>query len=745
MPWEIRQNGNQHCIYKQGTDQKVACHGSHAEAMAQMRALYANTSESMNKPQTITESAIELRQMVEGTSGREWEIKIISPGVSKNGVLYTPDVLQEAAARYEGAYSYERHSNGERGFRERIGRLHGVQYREGADAGLWAQLRVINPTVREMLLEAAEAGELGTIGFSHDVLAASEPAVHEGRRVRKANRIEAVNSVDMVERPSAGGRMARLVAGEMETDMDRDEILAVVKEANEGLAGSISASLASALKEVFAAQQPKPVAEEAQPQQEADKGGSPTDFQKALREATVERQRGALHRRLAETKLSTPGQAFVKEGFEHEVARRAVTDQEVEAMVTRQIDYEALFQQNSRPIGNAGVRFEVGAAPRQDFVRDLYATYAGASEKIAEGARPFSSLREAYCKFTGEWDTDWETMMENWVPARGYRSGRDHKRIQESITTASWGEINADVMYQRLMKAYADSPEYDRWRVLVSDIENVPDFRTRHWMRFGGYGNLPAVNEGATYQNTTSPTDEEVTYTISKRGLLEDITMESMMNDQVGVVRRIPTELGRAASRTLYQFVLNMVTTDNPMMDYDSTALYHANHNNTGTTALSVAGLNTTQQAMRDQTPYNQSSEVLGARNKLGIIIVPNELTARANRIVNPSDAYAYGLNSTPDADTSLDPHQFKGSGITVLTNDYMTDATDWFAVADPNMAPTVVMGFLGGRQEPELFVQDNPTVGSPFASDKIVYKIRHIYGGDVLEHRSFYRQVVAG
>jgi len=41
--------------------------------------------------------------------------------------------------------------------------------------------------------------------------------------------------------------------------------------------------------------------------------------------------------------------------------------------------------------------------------------------------------------------------------------------------------------------------------------------------------------------------------------------------------------------------------------------------------------------------------------------------------------------------------------------------------------------------------VQDNPTVGSLFASDKITYKIRHIYGGAVTDFRGLYKAVVAG
>ena len=74
----------------------------------------------------------------------------------------------------------------------------------------------------------------------------------------------------------------------------------------------------------------------------------------------------------------------------------------------------------------------------------------------------------------------------------------------------------------------------------------------------------------------------------------------------------------------------------------------------------------------------------------------------------------------------------------------YWTDANDWYLAADPDDIPCIEVGFLDGREEPELFVQDNPTVGSLFTHDKIAYKIRHVYGGDVLDHRGLYKAAVA-
>ena len=82
---------------------------------------------------------------------------------------------------------------------------------------------------------------------------------------------------------------------------------------------------------------------------------------------------------------------------------------------------------------------------------------------------------------------------------------------------------------------------------------------------------------------------------------------------------------------------------------------------------------------------------------------------------------------------------------ITPIMVAHWTDATNWWLVADPAKQPTIVLGFLGGKQEPELFVQDMPNVGSMWNTDSLMYKIRHIYGRNILDVRSFYAGIVAG
>ena len=82
--------------------------------------------------------------------------------------------------------------------------------------------------------------------------------------------------------------------------------------------------------------------------------------------------------------------------------------------------------------------------------------------------------------------------------------------------------------------------------------------------------------------------------------------------------------------------------------------------------------------------------------------------------------------------DTNLDADFVQAIKPEVITVAYWSDANDWCTVCDPARLPAVEVGFLHGKEEPELFVQDMPTAGSLFSNDVITYKIRHIYGGTV-------------
>ena len=246
----------------------------------------------------------------------------------------------------------------------------------------------------------------------------------------------------------------------------------------------------------------------------------------------------------------------------------------------------------------------------------------------------------------------------------------------------------------------------------------------------GGYGDLPAVTEGNPYVALASPTDEEATYNISKRGGTEDLTLETVANNDLGTIRRIPQKLGRAASRTLSKFVFNFIAT-NPTI-YDTTALFIAGHNNTGVAALSAATLSAGRLAMMKQTEYGGGGERLGIQPRY--LIVPPELEQTAYELTQ-TDREVGNANNTLNFARTF--------GLQVVVVPFLTDANNWYLVAAPADVPTIELAFFNGREEPELFLQDSPTVGTVFSNDKLTWKIRHIYGGAIVDFRGFYGAIV--
>lgn len=206
--------------------------------------------------------------------------------------------------------------------------------------------------------------------------------------------------------------------------------------------------------------------------------------------------------------------------------------------------------------------------------------------------------------------------------------------------------------------------------------------------------------------------------------MAETITLEMIKNDDIGAILQIPEKLSSAAKRTLGKFVLDFLRT-NPVI-YDTLALAHATHNNLLTAALSSASWSAARLGMLKQTEFG-STEPLGIAPRL--LLVPADLEAIA------FDLFQRNTNNDPTFIQTQVPE--------ILVPWYWTDANDWVAMADPNDVPSIEVGFLDGNEEPEMFVQDNPTVGSLFNNDSVTYKIRHIYGGVVKDFRGVQKAVV--
>jgi hypothetical protein len=341
--------------------------------------------------------------------------------------------------------------------------------------------------------------------------------------------------------------------------------------------------------------------------------------------------------------------------------------------------------------------------------------------------RPASSIQEAYGAFfrpAEAWSIDpWQIQAAIFGRQMG-ASGQ----ITESIDTSTWSAAFRDSMTKRAIAAYR-IPEREAWRKVVSEISDVSDFKTQRRFRVGGYNTLATVGEASPYPPLTTPTDEEVTWPTPKRGGVESISLEAIANGDKQTIRQVADNCGVAAWLTLHRAIFIGLLVSNPAI-YDSVTLFHATHGNTDSGAALAAGtLNTGRQKMRSQARPGETDGALSIRPKL--IVVPNELEDTAFRLTTSPVAVSPNQNAT-------EPNI--NQGLEAIVIDEFTDSDDWFLVANPALIPTIEVGFLNGRQDPEIIIADDPTEGSAFTADVIPVKVRHVWGLAVLDYRGFYR-----
>ena len=662
-----------------------------------------------------------------------YEVRIIAEGTSKNGNTYPPEVLAASVGIFEGAkvFAYElgkglldhlpattkeQIGDGAGLLRNLVGVIEGVAHktRDGV-AGLYGTLKILAPWAQEVVESVFTAGKRDLIGLSID---AKAKTVAEGDTA-KVVEIAPNPTVDLVSNPAAGGELLRLVASTNSNPTeglnmnDTTEPVGTTEETPQASSEAVQATLAT-LIDVREALTRKVVA-----------SGLPEGIQARISESLRDRT------------------------FDNVVEAEAAADAEVEAFRSLVAD---LGPPKVQGFGEAREAASGGAEKLDRLQTALDGLLRGeALRHDDEVVQPFRSIHEAYHEITGKIpghtasvydvmaetagyvpekvETGWSGRVQESEPGDGFR------RVSEAATSTTWSQMLGDSITRSMIAEYKVD-DLNTWRQLASDIVSVKDFRTQNRVMFGGYGTLSTVAENANYPNLTTPGDDQETYSVSKYGGIETLTTETLANDDIGALRRIPRALGRAAALTVYRAAFDLLT-DNAVM-YDAVALFHAGHSNTAAVALTGASLTDVRVAMMDQAAYGNATEVLGAGNAPKFLLVPNELIDLAHALTNPA-VYAAGLG-----DEATHPNSPSNTGITVVPVPFWTNAADHFFFADPRNTPTFEAAFLGGKQTPDLTVADDPrSGGSAFTADKISYRCRIVFGMKFLDWRGVYWQNV--
>lgn len=655
------------------------------------------------------------------TPGLKWLIRVIHAGKSGNNNFYPDSTLREAAPMFNGVRVFvksdDQHIKGQgKSFNQLIGQLSDARFVEGQakDSGeIQATLTLLASAgdVPAKLREAYDYGMSDLFGFSID----ADALTNKRGNLREATKFTKIHSVDLIIEPGAGGELINLIEAinpQEQLDMKlKERMIEAVKAANQGaIPDGVDVDNDEQLEAAYREAVSKPKQEtRANAGANNDNGDAAVaGFEERMRMVEA---RADAKQLLKDSNLPDPvinklhNQFAVRETFTIENVREAI-------QVER--DVLAKLTESGHVAGLGGTRTENGQDRSEKVIEML--------DDFFNPATKARSFRECYAEITG--DRGVTGRLENCDKRRLREALGGEEVFREAISAATFGDILGNSITRAMIRDYNSLENYQDWRDLV-DIVPVSNFRSQERTRLGGYGNLPAVAENGAYAALTSPTDEAATYTITKRGGKETISLETIANDDVGVIRKVPQRLAVAAARTLYEFVLTFMSGNGNI--YDGTALFTVGHANLGAAALDATSFAAARLAVKKQAELDSSK-------KLGIVLrhlyVPAELEEAAFNLF---------VRTTNNDESFVQSRKPK-----VHVADFFSDANNWYATADKMEVPLIEMGFYNGNEEPELFIQDLPTQGSLFSNDQIVYKIRHIYSGAVLDFRGFYGAIVA-
>jgi hypothetical protein len=700
--------------------------------------------------------------------GWVWPVQVIKAGQAMGAVgnqavphEYTAAVVAEFASAVNGARSGRRHPGPGEGADD-PDRIAGW-FTDGQLVGesVRAKLHLLKTEepMRQRFLAAREAKKLDLFNLSVLALVAFKPKMVGGKTVLESTKLGKLISVDLVTEAGAGGRFLPVAAsrallhdmtalqGAVKISATADnpaaqrradnkgammknrilKVLEALRKHNAGSATTLTTEL-EALKEEqlpdFLVKVTEAAVDAAASAGTADNQQLVTEAKTALTEAKKLQSTNLIELKVSESKLPAPAASLVREHLSGQIVDAAAIDAEIK----RVREAFAKFT----PVGKfAGSRIETGldSGDKVQIAMDKMLGVTESGQKLyaerfekpvltmESGVKRFRSIKEAYVFVTGDSDLQFGA------------GGTGFLTISEATAlTTDFPNILLNSMTKRLIQDYAEVG-MNGLDMIVS-FTDVNDYKSNDRVRLGYLADLATVTEDSGYTDFAKPTDEKISWTATKRGNLLKVTRETILNDDLNKIAAFPSRIARAARRTLKQFITNFLV-NNPNYDPDATAVFSVGHNNLGTSPLSIDELIQREIKLGLQTEKD-SNKPLGL--PLQWLVVPVSLKSVAFK-ANQSQNYNPGVGIQ---EPNPFYQRFGANNERIIVDELLdgSDANDWYYGTDTNMAPFLEVGFVQGQREPQIFLQNDPTVGAVFSNDEIAYKVRHEYGGKFIDFR---------
>jgi hypothetical protein len=317
--------------------------------------------------------------------------------------------------------------------------------------------------------------------------------------------------------------------------------------------------------------------------------------------------------------------------------------------------------------------------------------------------------------------------------AMGHEPTFNRLNVRRSVeayhTSGSFANLLLDAATKTLRAAYEEAPY--TWSLWARQAQSVEDFKNINRIQLGESPNLEMVPEGAPYPEG-SISDSKRSYKVEKFGKKFSVTWETVINDDLDALSRIPAMHGNAARRTQEKVVYDALLA-NPTMA-DGFALFSASHTSgTNITGVSVAapGVTTLNEAFKFMGLQKGLSSDVYLNLQPRTLLVPLAYSGTALELVN-SQSYAqsngnegvvniYGVNGVRPLQVVSTPLLDANS------------ATNWYAIADNSQIDTVEITFLNGEESPVLESEWNKD------NDTYHYYVRQTMAAAVIDHRGIF------
>lgn len=300
----------------------------------------------------------------------------------------------------------------------------------------------------------------------------------------------------------------------------------------------------------------------------------------------------------------------------------------------------------------------------------------------------------------------------------------DDTLFREALTPDSqFAAILNGAVNKSMATAYRTAQTtYQRWTSRGSN----PDFKAATHYQISEAGDLLPMTQNGEFKFDQMQ-DQGVNKAIATFGRSFGMTRQALINDDIGILTRVPDAYVRAAGRGINRLVYRMLGT-NPII-FDGNQLFTAGapHNNQAAQGdnITVQSVSAGRQAMRTQRNL-RGNEILNIGPRFLIVPAARETEAEQflsrtlvptqQNVINP-----FVGTLEPVADAELDALVQAGQ------------AFPWFLAADPADVDTIEVTYLNGDDMPKLESQ----VGFNFLGIK--WRIYIDYGVTILDFRGLY------